>query len=218
MIRLCVTLLLIVGCFSIGITENASDNWCTIKADTVLLQRPINLNRAMDIEDSVLIQYLTIKQFKDTLGKYESWNTYNIENIYGFKGKYQFSNWMILRFAGVTPKKFLSTPNIQEEAMHRVCKHYVKYIYRYGYDEYVGKEIDGVVLTMEGLMLGLHFSPTFLMHWLESNGKINEGDCNITIRDYIKRFECRGVVVTTKYLECGKINTQLKRGYKEAKV
>jgi|SRR6478609_1087622 len=175
---------------------------CKIVEKTRLETKKLHIDSTMAINDSLLIQYLTIKQFKDTLGKYESWNTYNITNKWGFRGKYQFSPYMIKRFAHCKPHSFLHNAQIQEKAMDDVCEFYVDYIYKYNYIQYIGKEIDGVIVTMEGLMLGCHFSPLYLMWWLESNGNTNMRDANISIRDYIKRFENKGKIVKYNELIC----------------
>ena len=210
MTRLCITLLIIIGCVDIGTTERGANNFsCHIVTDSLVTRNKLNIDSTMDIEDDLLIQYMTIKEFKDTLAYHESRGDYKIVNHWGYKGRYQFSNYMIKRFAKVGSKTFLYNPRIQEEAMDRVCKHYVHYIYQYQYDKYINKEIDGVLVTMEGLMLGVHFSPLYLMWWLESNGKINARDANISIRDYMKKFENRGRITHFNKLDCG-FNTNSK--------
>ncbi len=109
---------------------------------------------------------------------------------------------MIKRFASTSPKRFLNTPTIQERAMSLTCAFYIKYIYDFGYDKYIGKEIGGVTVTLESLMLGLHFSPTYLKEWVESGGKVNERDANISIGAYMKRFENKGEVKIIKNIAC----------------
>jgi hypothetical protein len=189
---------------AIGITSPSPVNKfsCKIVEKKRLETKKLHIDTTMAINDSLLIQYLTIKQFKDTLGKYESWNTYNITNKWGFKGKYQFSDYMIRRFANVKPSYFLRNAQIQEKSMDKVCKFYVGYIYRYNYTKYINTEVDGVTVTMEALMLGCHFSPLYLMWWLESNGQLNPRDANITIKEYMKRFENKGNILIYKELQC----------------
>lgn len=164
-----------------------------------------SLNNVISIQDTVRLQYLTVKEFKDKLGYYESRNRYNITNRIGMKGKYQFSPYMIKRFGKIKPKDFLLNPKIQEQAMSDACKYYIDYIYKKRYNKYIGEEIDGVVITLEGLMLGMHFCPSYLNSWLKSNGNINIGDGDITIRDYMKKFENRGIVTTNRVIYCNTI-------------
>jgi hypothetical protein len=142
---------------------------------------------------------MNVYTFKEILGFHESRGNYLITNAYGFRGKYQFGRYMIDRFAGgVKGQVFLHDSVLQEQAMTKAIDYYIKYIYKYGYDKYVNKEIDGVVITMESLMLGCHFSPLYLKNFLESDGDINQRDANITIRDYMKKFENKGLK-TFKY-------------------
>ncbi len=202
--KLCIIGLLLLITIGVSSPNIGVEFQCKVVEKCKIVQNFTLIDSTTAINDSVLIQYLTIKQFKDTLGKYESWNTYNITNKWGFKGKYQFSNYMIGRFAHVKPSYFLRNGNVQERAMDRVCAFYIDYIYKYGYDKYINTEIDGVTVTMESLMLGCHFSPLYLMWWLESNGQLNPRDANITIKDYMKRFENKGNIIVYKELICKK--------------
>lgn len=178
-------------------------NGCYYEKIEVLVHRSVN--KITSIQDTVRLQYLTVKEFKEKLGYYESRGRYNITNKIGMKGKYQFSPYMIKRFSKVKPKNFLLMSNVQEQAMSDACNYYIDYIYKREYNTYIGKEIDGVVITLEGLMLGMHFCPSYLNSWLRSNGDINIGDGDITIRDYMKKFENRGTVITNRVTYCNTI-------------
>lgn len=172
-----------------------------IKTESFLI-RNLSIDSIDMIHEGTLIQYMTVSEFKKVLGRWESGGIYQIENKYGFKGKYQFSNYMIGRFAYVSPDDFLRYDLIQEQAMTRVIMHYTWYLQRYGYTKYINKKIGGTVVTMEGLMLGMHFSPSYLRDWLETDGRTNKSDGYITIGAYIKRFENKGIVVTSSVLYC----------------
>lgn len=177
--------------------------------DCISMQQNVTLYKSVNLinnfSDTVRLQYLTVKEFKNKLGYYESRGRYNITNRIGMKGKYQFSPYMIKRFGKVKPKDFLLRPKIQEQAMSDACRYYLDYIYKKEYNKYIGEEIDGVVITLEGLMLGMHFCPSYLNSWLKSDGDINIGDGDITIRDYMKKFENRGIVTTSRVVYCNTI-------------
>lgn len=199
---------------SLGVSSPMEiDNSCKLISKLEFIQKPVVIDTLTQVEDTVLLQYMTVKQFKDILGKHESANTYNITNRWGFMGKYQFSPYMVNRFskieyAGpnmelVKARIFLRNPEIQERAMTRVCKHYIWYIYKYGYTKYINQEIGGIVVTMESLMLGCHFSPAFLHAWLTSKGTINYKDAlGTSIRDYMKKFESKGILEPKLTLVC----------------
>lgn len=162
----------------------------------VLVQNEVaNMDSVIEcgvINDTMRLQYMTVYAFKDTLAYYESRRIYNITNKFGFKGKYQFSNSMIGRFGRVPPKKFLIDSLVQEQAMSLACIFYIQYIYRCGYNKYINRKISGVTVTLESLMLGVHFSPLYLKKWLESDGRDNGRDINTSIGDYMRKFENRG--------------------------
>lgn len=202
-----VCLLMIVCLFLSLESGRSSDNkvLITLIEYDIFEKEDLNISIFIDrinnkeIDTNRRLQYLTIKEFKNRLGYYESKSNYKIVNKLGFKGKYQFSNYMIKRFAGVTPKQFLNNQIIQEKAMDSVCRHYIDYIIDHKYDRYINKKINGVTVTMEGLMLGLHFSPLWLKWWLQSKGTIDMKDSfpgytGISIGNYIKRFQKDGIV------------------------
>lgn len=202
MLRLCIAVILFLSTIDIGVSNTGLISRCDYLYVEGTKYPKIHADSIRRVDENLLLQYMTISQFKDVLGYHESRGIYNITNRYGFKGKYQFSNYMIRRFAKVTPATFLHNPWIQEKAMRDVCAYYIWYLHKYGYTKYVNKEIDGVTVTMEGLMLGMHYCPLWLKWWLESDGAINRSDGNITIRNYIQRFENKGTVVASRILYC----------------
>lgn len=194
------TIVMIVFLFaSIGVGIGSNSEKADKKYKRIKIVKQLRINEDLKcrfyLENNIRLQYMTLNEFKETLGYYESNCIYNIENIYGFKGKYQFSDYMIRTFTGISPTKFLQNKEIQEEAMRSVVSHYIHFILYKGYDKYINKEVGGVTVTLEGLLLGCHFSPLYLDMWLRSNGSINRDDGYITIGDYIKRFEKKGIVV-----------------------
>jgi len=195
------TLIFIFACIEVDKGNPISKVEYEIETKIVNIKKDINpnLTDTTSFCDTTRLQYLTLAKFKETLGYYESLNTYNITNAYGFRGKYQLSPFLIRKYAKVNPRNFLNSPNIQEMAMNRLCAYYIYYLYKYDYIKYINKEINGVTITLECLMLGVHFSPLYLDQWLKSEGRINNRDANVSIQQYMKKFENKGIAtkVTT---------------------
>lgn len=184
---------------------------CILKTtDTVFIKKKVSddvgiLLQRGTINDSTHLQYLTIREFKDRLRFYESLNSYTAVNKFGFAGAYQFSGHMIRTFGKVPRKIFLETPEIQEQAMSRACAFYIQYIYDCGYDKCIGKEMGGITITLEALMLGVHFSPLYLKNWLATYGEINGRDTNVSIGKYMSKFESKGeiqIITKIKFTYC----------------
>jgi len=147
------------------------------------------VNKRADIPNVIpLVHTEEYQEFKSTLGYFESRGDYSVVNSWGFKGKYQFSDYMIGKFAKVPPNVFLASPAIQEQAMTAVIRHYISYVKRAGYTRFIGRYIGGTKITMATLLVGCHFSPSYLHRWLHSNGRENSDDGYISIGAYLSRF------------------------------
>lgn len=143
--------------------------------------------------DTVCLQYLTVKEFKNRLALLETSNLkkpYQAVNRYGYTGKYQLSKKYIAQYSKTTYERFLKSAWIQERTMNRLIAHYINSIYQRGWGKYIGKEINGVTVTLEGLLAGYHQHPVALKKWLESNGKTNLQDGNgCPVSVFIRKFE-----------------------------
>lgn len=143
--------------------------------------------------DTVMLQHMTVKEFKDGLAELEAskTNPYSAVNRFGFMGKYQLSRYYVDTYAKVHPDTFLLSPSIQERTMNKLCALYLAEIHRRGWDTlYVNTVIDSINVTVEGLMAGYHLYPRALKHWLESSGRINGVDGNkVTVSTYVLRFK-----------------------------
>lgn len=131
--------------------------------------------------DTVMLQSMTVKQFKDKLAEIETGGyakPYQTVNRYGYLGKYQISKEFLAKYAGVDKRVYLSSPWLQEKTMNRLCRHYLSEIIRIRLNKYVGKEINGITVTLEGLMAGYHQHPVALVKWLRSDGKTDLTDGN----------------------------------------
>ncbi len=150
------------------------------------------------------------EDFLRALGYRESSGRYNIENRFGYLGKYQMGE-MALKDAGYykgdsTPRKndwigewtgkdgvwskedFLNNPQAQENAIREYHRKVWKYIKALGLDKYVGRTIGGVLITESGLLGGAHLVGVMnLKRFLNSNGQIVPKDGNnVPITHYIE--------------------------------
>lgn len=203
-----ITIILITFQVDIGIASD-KQTACSIVSVIEFKQLDINQNlRIKKLYDTARLQYLTVNEFLNKLGRYESLGNYKAINpSTKFKGKYQFSPYMIKTFAKVDQRTFLNSPRIQEKSMRKTIAHYRSYIFNMGYNKYINKEIDGVTITMEGLLLGVHFCPQYLKWWLNSKGKINKDDGLTTIRDYMEKFEKKGVTTIQYTTVCREVRS-----------
>lgn len=142
--------------------------------------------------DTVYLEHMTVKQFKNKLAELESGGRYTVVNQFGYKGKYQVSDWLIRRFAKnfTTTEDFLKSPRQQEVLMNRLTLFYISEIHRLKLDEYVGEEVGGITITLEGLLAGYHQHPKALVKFLKSNGQINLKDGNgVSVSRFVGYFE-----------------------------
>ena len=152
------------------------------------------------------------KDFLKALGYRESGGKYNIENSYGYLGKYQMGE-MALQDAGYykgdsTPRKndwigewtgkdgvwskedFLNNPQAQENAIREFHRKVWKYIKALDLDRYVGRTVGGIYITESGLLGGAHLvGVRSLAEFLKSEGKeIPKDGFGTPITEYISKF------------------------------
>ena len=175
------------------------------------------------------------KDFLRALGYRESGGRYNIENTYGYLGKYQMGE-SALKDAGYykgdptrrndwigewtgkdgvwSKEDFLNNPRAQENAIREFHRKTWKYIKALGLDKYVGKTIKGIYITESGLIGGAHLlGAGNVKKFLKSNGRIIPRDGYGTpITEYISKFSGYDVSEIT-----GNVYTQPKANEKEEK-
>jgi len=150
--------------------------------------------------------------FLRALGYRESGGRYNIENSYGYLGKYQMGEMALIE-AGYykgdnTPRKndwigewtgkdgvwskedFLNNPQAQENAIREFHRKTWKYIKLLGLDKYVGKRIGGILITESGLLGGAHLLGVGnVKKFLKSNGRyIPRDGYGTPITEYMRKF------------------------------
>lgn len=127
--------------------------------------------------------------FKEALAFKESGGDYFSVNTYGYLGKYQFGA-STLKMIGINnPAKFLKNPALQEKAFIANAARN-KWILRRDIKNFVGKRINGHVVTESGILAAAHLAgPGSVKKYLRSYGLNNFADgYGTTIQYYMKRF------------------------------
>lgn len=114
----------------------------------------INLEKVFVVEEVVD----EMEDFLDAIGHKESSNRYDVINMYGYMGRYQFGK-TTLRGLGydVTKQEFLSNPEIQEMAMQDLLKHNKEKLQKY-IDLYEGETLHGIFITESGVLAAAHLA------------------------------------------------------------
>ncbi|WP_194768539.1 peptidoglycan-binding protein LysM [Tamlana sp. I1] len=127
--------------------------------------------------------------FKEALAFKESRGNYSVVNSYGYMGKYQFGK-NTLKLIGINdPAAFLKSPRMQENAfVANTARN--KWILRRDIKNYVGKRINGVLVTESGILAAAHLAGAgSVKKYLRSYGIDNFADgYGTTVGYYMKRF------------------------------
>lgn len=127
--------------------------------------------------------------FKEALGFRESGGDYNSVNTFGYLGKYQFGK-STLKMIGINnPNKFLKDPALQEKAFIANAARN-KWILRRDIKNFVGKRVNGVLVTESGILAAAHLAgPGSVKKYLRSYGLNNFADgYGTTVQNYMKQF------------------------------
>ncbi|WP_034040310.1 hypothetical protein [Wocania ichthyoenteri] len=127
--------------------------------------------------------------FKEALAFKESGGDYFSVNTFGYLGKYQFGA-STLKMIGINnPTNFLKNPALQEKAFVANAARN-KWILRRDIKNFVGKHINGIVVTESGILAAAHLAgPGSVKKYLRSYGLDNFADgYGTTIEYYMKRF------------------------------
>lgn len=146
---------------------------------------------AIQVTDSVQeLDTAHLSDFLDAIGQRESSNNYKAVNSLGYLGRFQFGRRTLnkLGYEHVSNREFLSSPEVQEEAMIRLLEHN-KYVLR-RCQKYIGTTINGVEVTESGLLAGAHLAgPGNVRKWLRTNGRKDPADAYGTkLSHYVELF------------------------------
>lgn len=147
------------------------------------------LNATQDLEIFSPFLGKTFVGFKEAIAFKESGGNYFTVNTYGYLGKYQFGR-ETLKLIGVNnTKQFLRNPKLQEKAFIANAQRN-KWILRRDIKNFVGKRLDGVLITESGILAAAHLAgPGNVKKYLRSYGLNNFADAyGTTIRYYMNKF------------------------------
>ncbi|MGB8706098.1 MAG: peptidoglycan-binding protein LysM [Gillisia sp.] len=127
--------------------------------------------------------------FKEAVAFKESQGNYKTVNQYGYLGKYQFGKGTLKLIGIYNAKKFLNTPELQEAAFYANASRN-KWILKRDIKRFVGKKINGVLITESGILAAAHLAgPGSVKKYLRSWGATAFSDAfGTTIGYYMKRF------------------------------
>jgi hypothetical protein len=127
--------------------------------------------------------------FLNDLGFRESSGNYKAVNRYGYLGKYQFGRKTLnaIDMKHISNRQFLSSPELQEEAMQRLMLANYKSLRRY-IKKYNGTIVHGVLVTKSGVLAAAHLGGAGnVRKWFRRG--IEFKDANGTkITSYMKQF------------------------------
>ena len=121
-----------------------------------------------------------------------------VVNKEGYMGAYQFGDarledYKVANNEEFSNEEFLNSRELQDKVFNWHTSDIVKYIQDNGLDKVIGTKVNGVTITLNGLVAAAHLGGKFGMRRYVQSGfdkKFNKEDSNGTsLFDYIKRFE-----------------------------
>ena len=155
---------------------------------------------------------LKLSTFMSEMARLESGGIlepYQAINSGGYMGKYQFSKKTLrglvrtgyLKATNKELRNFMRDPELQERAMIALVKNNKNTLLNYGLSKYIGRNVNGITVTMDGMLASAHLlGPYAVSHYLKNGGSlktvkirgvvIRKYDGNGTsLEDYMKHFE-----------------------------
>ena len=128
-------------------------------------------------------------KFLHDLGFRESSNNYKIVNQYGYLGKYQFGRKTLnsIGMGNISNRKFLSSPELQEEAMQRLMISNYKSLRRY-INKYEGTVVHGILITKSGVLAAAHLGGAGNVRKWFRRGEVFKDANGTKITSYMKQF------------------------------
>ena len=127
--------------------------------------------------------------FLNDLGFRESSGNYKAVNKYGYLGKYQFGRKTLnaVNMKHVSNRQFLSSPELQEEAMQRLMLANYKSLRRY-IRKYNGTIVHGVLVTKSGVLAAAHLGGAGNVRKWFRRGVVFKDANGTKITSYMKQF------------------------------
>lgn len=142
-----------------------------------------------DSNSGVLYLGNTYVAFKEAIAFKESQGNYAAVNTLGYLGKYQFGVTTLELLGIKNPDLFLKSPVLQEKAFLANTKRN-KWVLRRDIKRFVGKKIDGILVTESGILAAAHLAgPGNVKRYLRSYGALDSQDAYGTdILSYMDKF------------------------------
>lgn len=185
----------IVAFFIVSTQEETQYNTDLSSFSTYDMQLDYNFCRDSNVpitrKEKTFTPYLgqSLNAFKEVLGFKESQNDYSRVNTLGYLGKYQFGRSTLEMIGIYDTNLFLNTPELQEKAFFANTERN-KWILRRDIKRFVGKRINGTIVTESGILAAAHLAgPGNVKKYLRSYGKADFSDAfGTSLKYYIKRF------------------------------
>lgn len=147
-----------------------------------------NLPQTMLEVESDNLDNKTHSMFLDHIGMRESSGRYGIVNTYGYLGKYQFSP-VTLKNLGfrVSRNRFLSSPELQEQAMKKLLSSNKQSLNRY-IRKYDGTYLHGYLITESGVLAAAHLVGVGNMVKFFKYGEDFSDGFGTKLTDYLQEF------------------------------
>ena len=140
------------------------------------------------------------EDFANKMRERESGNRYDIKNSLGYLGAYQFGMARLCDLGltkkvgssyewleGYNEKYFLNMPELQDQCFKDHTADLRKLI-NINFSQYLNKEVDGIYITMAGLIAGSHLGGIGGVRKFLEEGINNQDAYKTSIRDYIISF------------------------------
>ena len=187
-------------CILMYVSFSSNETVDLSKYSTKGLELNYTVSQEQGIQDDVLASndlnesfspYLgkTFVGFKEALAFKESSGDYSSVNTFGYLGKYQFGSETLKMIGIYNPAQFLKNPVLQEKAFIANASRN-KWILRRDIKNFVGKRINGILITESGILAAAHLAgPGSVKKYLRSYGLDNFTDgYGTTVEYYMKRF------------------------------
>lgn len=142
--------------------------------------------------------------FLEKLGYYESRNTYNITNEYGYLGRWQLGHLALQDVGFMSDSKtysdlaasygvksdedFLNSPAAQDycvQALHKKIWGYIRY---YGDEQYLGQTMWNIKITISGMVAAAHLVGAGALHEMLKSGVVATDANGSTATFYLKEL------------------------------
>lgn len=127
--------------------------------------------------------------FLEAVGMRESSGNYKAVNKFGYLGKYQFGRKTLngLGYSNVSSRQFLSSPDLQEQAMEDLLVHNKKILRRF-IEKYQGKIVNGIYITESGILAAAHLAgPGNVKKFFRKGYEFRDGN-GTKMTSYMKKF------------------------------